>query len=430
MKKLIAISLFCLMSLVQLLHAQSQAELLKNFNASTLIPASNTNGKLEIKTKGWPITIERTGESISKIVLLRAGILEEIYQPDVPGYSSYFYSPDNRICYVNGVFLYYKMKSGDIMISYVLAESAETLQALDVNKTKQALKDYFAQINSLQKDAKDNLKEDLVAQKEKEKLENSIKGKNITKLEIVWLTKASETGMQSKIQFGIKAFDDKGKLYSTDNLGGKVPWEDFVITSQGAVPGDEYLTVETDASKIPSDKVVLNVKSKHHTSLSTSSEIKIAYATPVKVVYTGANGCPPLTAGTGTSGGRAPDAELNVCNSPDKAYVLIEVKISGRVLHKIKLQRGVPFYLDITGGPGCSGKSASSGQGGKGGNGGDGGNVTINKSAGIAGDNITVYNQGGRGGQGGTGKPYDGPSGSNGRTGTSINNTKSIVLNF
>lgn len=410
---------------------QSQSELLKAFTADKLIPASNNAGKLEVKTKEWPIRIERNGNNISKIILMRAGILEEVYEPDVPGYSSYFYSATTRICYLNGVFIYYKMSANRVEISYVLGTSANELQNQKLDKLSVAATDYWAAVRNQQADAKNNLKEDLAAQKEKEKLANSIKGKNIQKLEIVWLSNASETGMQSKIRFGVKATDNTRNVFSTDNLGGKTAWEDFEITCKGAVPGDEYLTVDTDGSKIPNDQVELSVKSRHHPNLIAKSSIRLAYKTPVRLSYPGANGCPPLVAGTGTSGGAAPSATLNVCNSPDGNYVLIEVKINGQTLHRVKLAPGVPFYLDITGGPGCSGRSTSNDyQGGKGGNGGNGGSVTINKSGSLRGDNITVYTEGGRGGNGGKGSGISGPAGSNGRSGTKSVSTSSINLNF
>jgi hypothetical protein len=422
--------MFFMMLIGLMSQAQDQLVLLKDFKSKSLVPASVVNDKVEVKAKEWPITIEYQGNSISKIVLLRAGVLEEIYQPDVPSYPSYFYTSENRLCFLNGYFIYYRMKSGEPEISYLLSDNVELLKAAEVSKVRSNLTDYFMQISIDQKGAKESLKEDLNAIKEKEKLENSLKGKSIKSLEIVWLTNESETGMQSKIQFGVKAKDASGKVFATDNLGGKTPWEDFEITSKGAVPGDEYLTVDTDASKITNDMVSLTVKSKFHQGITTSSSIKLAYSTPVKLSYTGKHGCPPLISGTGTRGSRAPDAELNVCNSKDGQFVLIEVKIGGVVLHRVKLKNGVGFYLDVNGGGGCSGKSQKSSNGEKGGDGGDGGNIIVNKSAGLTGDNLNLYNSGGKGGNGGKGKPFDGPSGMSGRSGDTKYNTKAIQLNY
>ena len=428
MKKLLLIT--CLAYLYSFLGAQNQSELLKNFSSKSVIPGAVVDGKIIVKPKEWPITIESQNGIINKIILMRAGILEEIYQPDVPSYSTYFYSATNRLCFINGVFAYYKMNNGTPDILYVLAESVDKIEKTDFGKLKTALTDYFTVAGTEQKSAKENLKEDLAALKEKEKLANSIKGKNIKNVEIVWLTNESQTGMQAKIQFGVKATDTNGKIYSTDNLGGKTSWEDFDISSKGAVYGDEYLTVETDASKIINDAIQLTVKCKHNPTISANSSIKLAYVTPVKISYPGKYGCPPLTSGTGTSGGRAQNAVLDVCNSKDNLFVLIEVKIGGVSLHKIKLKKGVPFYLDVTGGGGCSGRSEKSSQGGKGGNGGDGGNVTLNKNSKLDGENITIYNSGGRGGKGGKGNPFDGPSGSNGADGFQNTNTTSVNLNF
>jgi hypothetical protein len=412
------------------LFSQSQSELLKNFTAKELIPAAIVDkDKKEIKNKPWPISIEKQGDIVSKIILLRAGIIEEICVPDVPAKSSYFYTSDVRICFYNNVFHYYKSNQGSIILLYILAENKSVLEQYDVSKATQSLTDYFNQLKLEQKDAKANLIADLNTIKEKEKSENLIKGKVIKSLQIVWLTKESETGMQSMIQFGVKAIDDKGKVYSTDNLGGKTPWEDFVITSVGAIPGDEFLTVDTDASKIIDDKVTVTVKNKYDTKIASSSSIKISYVTPVNIACFGKTGCPPLTCCTGTRGFPGNDVIMNVCNSKDDLYVLAEIKV-GEVVHKIKLKKGVALTIDATGGPGCSGRSESSGQGGKGGDGARGGDITIVKSATLNGDNLIIYNSAGKGGKGGKGKSFDGPNGANGSDGDQKIVIGNVNLNF
>lgn len=411
------------------LFSQSQSQLLKGFSAKELWPAGVAGGKVEVKNKVWPITIEWSGNDISKIVLLRAGVLEEIHAPNIPGYPSYFYNGANRICFIDGVFVYYTTQSNEILISYVLSPDKDKLSSVDPSALRQKLSEYFLQVSSQQNTAREEYKSDINAEKEKEKLAHSLKGKSIKSMEIVWLTNESQTGMQSQISFGVKAIDANGKVFSTDNIGGKTPWDDFEITCTGAVPGDGKLTVDTDASKIPGDKATVRVKSKHHASLVASSSINIAFNTPVKLSYAGKHGCPPLTSGTGTGGGRGSDAMLNVCNSADGMYVLIEVYINGVSVHKVKLQKGVALYLDISGGPGCSGRSEKGKQGGKGGSGGAGGSLIINKDPSTTGDNIIYYTNGGRGGKGGDGV-ISGDSGRNGDDGSVIVNSKSIKLNF
>ena len=125
-------------------HSQSQSELLKNFSAKSLFPASVTNNtQKELKAKEWPINIEVSGSSITKITLLRAGVLEEIFQPDVPKQSSYFFNTETRVCFYNGIFHYYKVSSGGILLLYILADSKEKLQNYDVSKAENSLVDYF-----------------------------------------------------------------------------------------------------------------------------------------------------------------------------------------------------------------------------------------------------------------------------------------------
>lgn len=411
------------------LFGQSQSQLLKDFSATALHPASVSNDKLTIKTKVWPVKLEWSGDDVSKIVLLRAGVLEEIHEPNIPGYPSYFFNASNRLCYINGVFVYYSMSSNDIVISYILSPDPETFAAIDVKTLRNKMKDYFLQLSSQQNTAREEYKSGLNAEKEKEKLANSIKGKEIRTMEIVWLTKSYEIGMQSQIYFGVKATDVNGKIFSTDNIGGKTSWDDFEVTATGAVPGDGSLTVDTDASKIPGNKATVKVKSKFHTNLFATSSIDISFGTPVKLAYKGKDGCPPLTSGTGTSGGRASFVELNVCNSADGKYVLIEVLVDGASYHKLKLMKGIAFTLDTRGGPGCSGRPNSGGQGGRGGNGGAGGMVVINKDPSTVGDNIIIYNSGGKGGNGGDGA-IKGVSGRDGDDGSVVRNSKNVVLNF
>jgi hypothetical protein len=430
MKHFIIFSLFVLSTLH--INAQNQTKLLQQLTANSLIPASVVQNKTkDIKTKGWPITIETQNGQVSKIILKRAGVIDEFYEPDIPKNPAYFYNNKNRIVFFDGILHYYQPGQNSINILYLLSDSKQKLEAYDVTKAEGKLKAYFEQMRIQQKDAKEDLVANLEKAKEEERIANSLQGKNIKSLEIVWLTKDSETGMQSKIQYGVKAIDAGGTVFTTDNLGGKTSWDDFVISSVGAIPANEFLTVDTDASKIKGDKVTLTVKSKYHPAVTVSTSIKMSYATSVRLAYTGANGCPPLTGGTGTRGGNAPHLDIKACNSLDNQFVLVEVANGGTVLHRIKVKKGVPIYIDVTGGPGCSGKSTSrETSGGRGGNGGDGGNVTISKNANLTGDAITIYNSGGKGGRGGEGISLHGPDGTKGRDGITKYNITSVNLNF
>jgi hypothetical protein len=430
MKKL----LFSLISVLTTLTltAQSQSELLKDFSSKTLVPATVIkNSSKEIKTKEWLISIETTNSNISKITLWRAGVLEEIYEPDIPSMPSYFYNNQARICYLNGVFHYYRPGQNSISVLYLLADNKEKLEVYDVTKTEKNILEYLEKMRVQQRGAKEAFVSDLEDKKEEERLANSLKGKNIKSLEIVWLTKDTETGMQSKIQFGVKALATDGKIFSTDNLGGTTPWDDFTITSVGAIPGQEYLTVETDVTKILNDRVSVTVKNKFSPTITASSSIKISYATPVNLLFTGRQGCPPLISGTGTSGGRAQTLQLTVSNSYDNQYVLIEIVPEVGSIHKLKLQKGVRLAIDATGGNGCSGQSSSnSSSGGRGGNGGNGGIITIIKSANLLGDNIAIFNTGGRSGKGGKGVSYEGAKGNNGGDGVTEIIISAIQLNY
>jgi len=426
---ILAVNVFCLVGFKFNATAQSQNELLKNFNSTELYVGTFSNYKLQVSNKKWPITIERDGDKIKQIKIMKAGIIEEVYQPDVPGYPLYFYSNTNRIAYNKGLLICY---SGNISsIVYVLAENQGSLNGLDEAKLKTELSNYLQGNQFKQEESKKQLVSDINKKKEDEKLANSIKGKNVQKLEVVFKTKESESGMQSKIEYGIKAYLTDKTVMSTPNIGGSMLWEDFTIEAEGAIPNEEYVTVDTDAKKIKNDKVTVIVKSKHHTNLSATGEFKLSFNVPIKFEYYGEHGCDGLVGGSANRGGNGGDIEMNVCNSADGKYVLMEIFVNGKLLHNLKVVKGTPVSFYLTGGYGCSGKSTKdSAYGGKGGDGGRGGNVIINKNPGTTGDNIIVYNEGGIGGKGGKGTYSYGASGNNGATGTKVVNNKVVNLIF
>jgi hypothetical protein len=55
---------------------------------------------------------------------------------------------------------------------------------------------------------------------------------------------------------------------SKQNLGGKLPWDDFKITVKGGLFGENYY-YRRNADIIPNDNVVVNVQSKHQSNIKT-----------------------------------------------------------------------------------------------------------------------------------------------------------------
>lgn len=409
MKKLVFS--FVLMLLCGLLGAQSQSDLLKgyettNCNVIKVIYDWQSRGgyssRKEKVAKQWPVIIERdANQNITKIIILRSGIIEEVFTPDILNYSTYFTNGVDRLTYVNGNLFYYQAKQSTYDISdqikYVLYRDEKSLSVIPENFSEwTGLMDYFNEAKKGQSSAKQNLIADIEKQKETEALKNSIKGKKIVKLSINWLTKESETGLESKIDYGIIATDDKGNEYKTNTLGGKMPWEDFEITCKGAEPGDEFLMVPNTLRNVENNLIKLTVKSKHHPTVVTTQNIKLSYVTPVKVKYVGYDCSSGSSSSQAASGNRGVSLTLYVTESADKMLNLVEVKDgSGASLHKIKVQKGVNVIVLNYGGNGCSGSGKKSP-----GNGGNGGDVKIVKSPGLATDFIQINNSGGKSGSG------------------------------
>lgn len=413
--------------------SQSQSELLSGFNNASLNVlkvsyewqgSGGYKSKTEKIAKQWPLNVERdANKNIIKITIMRAGIIEEVFTPDILNYSTYFTNGVDRLTYVNGNFYYYQTKQSVYDVSdqlkYIFYTDEKSVSSFPENLSNiTVLKDYFESCKKGQSVAKENLKQDIEKQNEAEALKNSIKGKKIVKLQITWLTNERETGLDSKINYGITATDDKGNEYKTNTLGGKMPWEDFEITCKGAEPGDEFLMVPNTCRNVENDVIKLYVKSKYHAGLTTSGTIKLNYAMPVKVKYTGKD-CAYFANNKAGSGRGGVNLTIYIAESNDKTLNLVEIKDGvGASLHKIKVQKGVNVIVHNYGGNGCSASSGKSP-----GDGGDGGDIKIIKSPGVSSDFIQYDNSGGKAGSGCCGAK-------NGLKGNFYENTQTVNLNF
>lgn len=412
-------------------YTQSQAVQLKDFNATDIYVLKlqhqwdGREGNKIYPTlieKKWPITIQRDANGlIEKIIITRSGVLEEMFQPDIKSHPIYFTDNNNRIGYIQGVFLYYSKLDPVTGVSYFFSTDKDKLSALkqkDIEKIIDDYKYYLEEERKLQAGAKTEYIANKEKEAEAEKAKNSIKGKNIARIEVVWQTKEIETGLDSKIFYGIKAYDANGTVYSTSNLGGKMPWEDFTITSKGADPGLEYLMVPANCENLENDYVTIYVKSVHHSNLSTSNKIKLSYATNITINYSG-NGTIPGGSDRACSGKSGMDLYVWTTTSTDGRLNLVQVKdAAGNVLHKLKVKPGAQVNIITRGNSGCEGSSSKVP-----GHGGNGGNVTIYKSPGMDISFIHVFNNGGRSGRG---------SGfaRNGEDGNLIEKVQQVNLNF
>jgi len=423
-----------LMLIYNFLKSQSQSELLKNYetnNAAVIkvIYEWQSRGGYKTKTekivKQWPVNIERdASQNVTKIVIMRSGIIEEIFTPDILNYSTYFTNGVDRLTYLNGNLFYYQTVQSTYDVSdkikYILYKDEKSLTALPENfEDWTGLQNYFNEAKKGQGSAKQNLIADIEKQKETEALKNSTKGKKIVKLKVSWLTKEHETGLDSKIDYGIVATDDKGIEYKTSNLGGKMPWDDFDISCKGAEPGDEFLMVPNTSRNVENNLIKISVKSKHHSTLVTNETIKLSYATPVKVRYVGYNCSSGSSSSQVASGNRGVSLTIYVAESSDKMLNLVEIKDgTGASLNKIKVQKGVNVIIQNYGGDGCPAYNKKSP-----GNGGNGGDIKIIKSLGISTDFIQINNSGGKSGSGCCGAK-------NGVQGNVSESSQTVNLNF
>lgn len=99
--------------------------------------------------KQWPVTLERDeNQNITKIIILRSGIIEEVFTPDILNYSTYFTNGIDRVTYVNGNLFYYQTKQStyDVadQLKYILYKDEKTLSALPESFADwTGLMDYF-----------------------------------------------------------------------------------------------------------------------------------------------------------------------------------------------------------------------------------------------------------------------------------------------
>ncbi len=283
---IIGITLFFISS--KLLAQQSQNELLKDFSATSLNVFKATDSKFEKVKKPWPIKLEKNGDAISKLIINRAGVIEEPYEPDLASYPAYFKDKKYRVVFVDGNFYYITWSRSKATIKYILTEKGSVEK--DHEKHTDKIESYITKTVA----AQSGDRKELAANKEKaaaaEKLANSLKGKNVKSIAIKWLETPSPLGHFTKIPYGIEAKLADGTYLKTENLGGKTAWDDFKITVKGADFGEEQVTVSKDASKIANDKVIVTVQSVHIPSLKATADMAIPFTAPIDLGYSGKTG--------------------------------------------------------------------------------------------------------------------------------------------
>ena len=459
MKQLLLSSVF--ISIIGLISAQNhQNEQIKDFTTGNysvfkVVKKSYTKTVFEVIKKKWPIEVIVTNNRIEKVLLKRAGIIDELYQPDVPSYPSYFGFNDVRITYINGVLFYYKWTSNNkAEIKYALTNKGKSLSG-KIDKYVLELESYILSIIKNQSGAKEQIKKDKAAQKEAERLANSLQNKKPLKIEFQLEGTPKDLGMGSIIKYGIIATLEDGSKLKTPNLGGKLPWSDFIIKVEGGTPNAGECMVLEDGSLIPNDQLVFNVKSKFHSSIYLKHKINLKYNKEFVIEYEGASGNDGRSAGlacdncssngtSASSGYKGKNLDIKAIEVTSKAglsYNKIEVidSYSGKVLHKLKLGLNTRLVIRNIGGQGGYGGSGMasgsnySANGGNGGNGGAGGDINITKNENTFSFMYSAENYGGYGGSGGSGDGNHGVGGSSGYRGSQgmvSDNIGFVIINW
>lgn len=118
--------------------------------------------------------------------------------------------------------------------------------------------------------------------------EYSIKGKTVTKLEVI-TNNFTKLGYGSTLKVGVQATLSDGTVIKTKNLGGEGYLEDYEIKVTGNVMKDysgDYIVGQNPSAK--EDVVRMEVSSKHHASLAKASNIvAFTYDANVNLFFNG-----------------------------------------------------------------------------------------------------------------------------------------------
>ena len=395
-----------------------------NFTVNKVIE-NGSNFKFEVAAKQWPITFKKEGENFTEVVVNRAGIIEEKYQADLPGFPAYYKSETSEIVItaIDKKIYYYSfsIKTG-ASIKYIFSDSKVKSYADE----KSTLDEYRTKIKELQTTTRTQRIEVNNAAQAKQEEENTLKGKTIKSINVVAVTKPTEVGLLSIIAIGVEFTLDNGKVLKTKNLGGFTPYTDFEVeVSGGDFAGGDF-KIADDSRKIPGDKIEITVWSKYDAKkIKGKYTCPANYKTDINYNFAGNSGASGRggTVGYTINGKNGTDGKsINVSvtaiqlGGEQVNKIVITDTYSGSVITEAKMNTNFTLNINANGGNGGSG-SVDFGNGGSGGDAGNGGNVVVSGS-GASSLKISVTNNGGTGGVGGKAKTQSYSPGTNGRNGS------------
>jgi len=445
----IIIAMFLLSITNSVLGQENQNVILKNFESGKYtVYKLNAKKKFEKVKKMWPVEITKQGTNVSKVLVKRAGILDELFEADIPGYPAYFGFNNYRLSFIKNYAVYYEWNGKQqAKTKYILVKSGGSFSG-NLEAVNKSIASYAIATFKNQTGARANVKEAKAELAETERKINSLEGKLVKKIEIQLLSNPSKVAHFSEaIKYGVIATLKDGGILKTSNLGGKIPWDDFVLTHEGASNTVDEVRVDENAANIPNDLIKLKITSKYHSSLKASKSINTTNDLSIQVNQNGFWGWERhkyMTVFQGVDGQHAGRADNLVVKVKTVSHKQTGVKINKieiynttdeKLVAQYKLSPSTELIINAKGGQGAKGSKGrkSDNKGGNGGNGGAGGNVTIIKAPSVLKCNITINNHGGKGGNGGA--PYyssgiKGDRGVSGDNGKIINQVKKVVLKF
>lgn len=406
------------------------------WNYYVTYPVGRNDKKFVIKRR-YPVEITTENGKVTQLKIEGDVMKLKTSESSVP---NYWWNGTKRVFPLDGGFYVFNPKGDDPCYYWEYAYFPKgTKPAKKASEIKPRIQEYFANCKKAQSEAYEKAREESAAADKAARAANSIKGKEVSSLELVINKMPTQIGHTTKLDFGIVAKLADGKEIKTNNIGGEGFWDDYTFEVQGgfmasklSLTNDSYqydidilgenwtggtVCVSRDARDIKGDKVTVTVKSNHHNGLTATKSVDVKYNTPIKMDYWGQKGLWNHN-DKGPSGKNGRDLKFEVCNAKTSNgtavhHIRISDLNSTEVLRTLKVVPGTNIHVNGKGGKGGTGKYY-------GGDGGRGSNIKVVKDPAVKNFNFDAVLTGGRGASG------SGGNGSNGADGKITEETRSM----
>lgn len=398
--------------------------------------------------KSWPLQITKNAAgAISEVMVKRAGILDEKFVPDVPGYPAYFSFAAYRLSYLDGLWVYYSWNGKEeATAKYVFTKKSDV--GLGVQALNSKVAAYAKAVFKKQTQARAVVKEEKLRAAEEERKLHSIENRKVKALRIKFIGNVGKVAHYAEaIAYGVEAELADGTVLSTANLGGSLPWSDFELHHQGVSNTTEEVRVDEDATSLKNDQIVVELRSKFHTHLKARRSLPTTNDIPIRVTQNGFWGynrhkhMAVIQGKDGQHAGRGDHltVKIKTVKHRQTGRLLNKIEIFNTTKNKLvaryKLLPTTKLSIHANGGGGMNGFEGSdrSPNGGNGGYGGAGGVITLIKDPSVKQATLELQVNGGKGGRGGAPKYASASRGQRGRAGDPgkiIRKTQKVTFKF